>query len=118
MAVITHLAVDEFSRGIQALAIGASQNLATGAVTATGAALSSGVQVVRLVADADCFIAIGPVGSVSAATSQTRLVAGVPEYFRVPAKGPDGQAVVNTGGSAVAARAVTGTGNLSITEMY
>jgi hypothetical protein len=120
MAVKTVLAQDFAARPVQALAVGPSQTLGlTTATAAFAARISAGVEVVRLVSDADCYIAFGAFGTVSAAGSFTRLPAGVPEYFRVADFAPDGATPVNVGaGIGVAARTVAGTGNLSMTEMY
>lgn len=62
------------SLGSQAVAIGASsvQSTAVGAMT----------RLVRVLADANCFIAAG---ANPTAVAQTPLAAGVPEYFQVPA---------------------------------
>lgn len=50
----------------------------------TSAALSPGTNIVRVVADAACTIALGTSSTVTPLTSDLRLQPGVPEYFAVP----------------------------------
>jgi hypothetical protein len=121
MPTLTHLAIDEFSHPVQALALGPATTLAftTGASATMPSRLAAGVQVVRLVADQDCYIAIGALATVSAPVGGALLSAGIPEYFRVPMNGPSGAAIDTVGdGLAVAVRGKTAAGNLSITEMF
>lgn len=110
----TALAKDRFGRPIQVLGLGTSQDIAfsTGAST-TGAVLARDCQAIRVVADQDCRIAVGASGSVSAAATGARLMAGVPETFRVPTELSTGIVV----SIAVAARGVTTSGTLNVTEM-
>lgn len=114
MAVRTHLGIDEFSHPIQALSLGAAVTLAftTAASAPMAARIQAGVQVIRLVADQDCYIAMGPAGSVDAAVGGALLPAGIAEYFRVPAELDAGA------GIKVAVRGKTAAGNLSIVECF
>lgn len=105
----TLLATDRFSQAIQALQPGVVQNIAfsTAGSTATADDIGSNTVVVRLVATADCYIAVGPAGSVSATTASTYLPAFAVEYFRVD----------QNAGWKVAARGVAASGTLNVTEM-
>ena len=105
----TTLAKDRFNHAIQALRPGAVQNISftTSGSTKTGADIGSNTVVVRLVATADCYVAIGPDATVAADTSSMFLPASAVEYFRVS----------QAAGWRVAARGVSATGTLNVTEM-
>lgn len=76
------LAIDERGNAIQAIRPGTTSNIAVSSVGATnGAAISFPVRAIRVVADVDCFIAIGP-GAV-ATVNDVPLFAKQPEVFAV-----------------------------------
>jgi hypothetical protein len=81
----TYLAKDRFQHPIQALEPATVQNVTftTGSSAATAADLSGNTVVVRLVATADCYVSIGPGGSVDATSGSMYLSAFAVEYFRV-----------------------------------
>lgn len=107
------LARDKWNAPVQALGLGTSQDLAftTGASVTVAAALAKDCQVVRLVADQDCRVSIGPFASVSAATTSARLSGGIPEVFRVPIEQSIGASI------GVAVRGVTSSGTLNVVEL-
>ena len=76
--------------------LGISQNLAiTGASQQSAALATPGLFAVRVVATADCYVAIG--ANPTATTSSTLLVAGLPEYFS--ARAGEKVAVIGTSGT-------------------
>ncbi len=105
----TYLAKDRFNHAVQVLAPSLVQNISFNASgsTSTAADLNPNTIVVRLMATVDCYVAIGPSGSVSATTASMYLPALSPEYFRVN----------QNAGLRVAARGVLGLGTLNVTEM-
>lgn len=105
----TALAFDRFNNPIQALQPGVTQKIttATGASARTGAGLRQATVVVRLVATTDCYVQFGPAASVDATAASMFVVAGVPEYFRVPWNS----------GWGIAAIAADMAGVLHVTEM-
>lgn len=106
------LARDKWNVPIQALGLGTSQDLAfTTGASVTTLALAKDCQAVRLVADQDCRVAIGPFASVTAATTSARLSGGIPEVFRVPIEQSIGASI------AIAVRGVTSSGTLNVVEM-
>lgn len=76
------LAVDDFGARIQALRPGASQTLAVTAASAATLPFTAGTSVVRLVATAPCFVAVGS-DPVATAAAGLYLPQGVPEYFHL-----------------------------------
>lgn len=82
----TYLAKDRFSHPIQCLKPSTTQtvsfNAAGGASVATSNALSGNTIVIRLLATADCMVAIGS-GTPTADATSMPLVANAAEYFRV-----------------------------------
>lgn len=60
----------------------ASQSVVIGAASVQSTAVGAMTRLVRVLADANCFMASG---TNPTAVAQTPLVAGVPEYFQVPA---------------------------------
>lgn len=60
----------------------ANQSVVIGAASVQSTAVSAMTRLVRLLADSNCFVAAGVNPT---ATTQIALVAGVPEYFQVPA---------------------------------
>jgi hypothetical protein len=111
----TTLAEDKLGRVIQALALGTSQDLAfgTGSSTTSAAPLASDCRAVRVLADQDCRVAIGPTATVAAAATGARLSAGIAETFRVPFEASAGPLI----SISVAARGVTAAGTLNIVEL-
>jgi len=105
----TLLATDRYNFPIQALEPGVVQNISftTSGSTATGNNIGATTVVVRLVATADCYVAIGPAASVTASSSSMLLPAAAIEYFRV-----DQNATWK-----VAARGVAAAATLNVTEM-
>jgi hypothetical protein len=101
----TVLAQDRFAHPVPALPLGASVDIAlsTSASTATANPVSTGVSVVRLVADVDCWVAIGP--DPVAASGGARFLAGFSECFAVQP------------GDKVAGRAMMVSGTLNVVEM-
>lgn len=84
-----------------------SYNITTSATSAaSSAATAAGVQYVRLVTTAACWVKFGVTPTADKTTS-AYLPAGVPEYFMVPA----------SGAFKVAAVQDSATGTLNITEM-
>lgn len=76
--------------------LGTSQNVTIGAVSAQSATLATpNLFAVRLVATADCRVAIG--ANPTATSTSTLLVAGVPEYFS--AEVGEKVAVIGTSGT-------------------
>lgn len=86
-----------------AIYIGTSQKIAVGAASVASSVFSAGVTVMRLYADADCYVTIGSV-PVASATSMF-LPAGILEYVGIDAN--DKIAVIQSGSS---------TGTLYLTE--
>jgi hypothetical protein len=105
----TYLAKDRFHHAIQALEPNVTQNIGftTAASSATAADFNGNTVVVRLLATADCYVALGPAATVSASTGSMYIPAYTPEYFRVE-EGSTWRA---------AARGVVAAGTLNITEM-
>jgi hypothetical protein len=103
--VTTVLAQDRFAHPIQALSLGLSVDVAlsTGASAVTVNPVSVGVTVVRLAADVDCWVAIGP--DPVAASGGARMWGGSTECFAV------------NPGDKVAGRALTAAGVLNVVEM-
>jgi hypothetical protein len=101
---MTTLAQDRFAHPVPALPLGLSVDvtLSTGASAATPAPVSSGVTVVRVSPDVDCWIAIGvnPVAGPGGA----RVWGGTTEYFAISA------------GEQVAGRALSVAGVLNVVE--
>lgn len=98
------LAQDRHAHPIQALRPGTVQNVAfTTGASAPSAAFTATVSVVRIVADQDCWVQVGPAASATAADSM-RLTAFDKEYIAIRA------------GDLVAVRGVTASGSLNITE--
>lgn len=60
----------------------ANQAIAIGGASLQSAAVGPMTRLVRVLADSNCFMASG---TNPTATTQTPLVAGVPEYFQIPA---------------------------------
>ena len=77
-----------------------------GGSTAIGAAFSSGVQEIRLVATVDCYVLISPAGTAVTTTTGVFLPAGIPEYFIA-----DGGALLTVISATIA------TGNLNVVEL-
>lgn len=105
----TLLGRDRFQDPIQALELGTVQNISftTAGSTATTNPFGGNTILIRVVATADCYVATGLTASVTATTSSTYLPAFAVEYFRV-----------EEGGIwKVAARGVSASGTLNVTEM-
>lgn len=85
MTNLTTLAPDQFGRAIQAVALGAVQNVTTNTTTSTAMAtgVASSTSVLRLVATTDTWVQVA--ASPVASSSTSLLPAGVAEYFRVEA---------------------------------
>jgi hypothetical protein len=105
----TYLAKDRFQHPIQALEPATVQNVTftTGSSAATAADLSGNTVVVRLLATADCYVSVGPGGTVAATSGSMYLPAYAVEYFRVD------QGVAWR----VAALGVSSGGTLNVTQM-
>lgn len=105
----TRLATDRFAHPIQVLAPGLVTNVtvSTGGSNKMAAALSADSIVIRLLATVDTMVSIGEISAVTASANSMRLVANVPEYFRI-----DQQTSVAVAGIALAAA-----GTLNVTEM-
>ncbi len=105
----TYLAKDRFHHPIQALEPNVIQNITftNSGSAATAADFNGNTVVVRLLATADCYVALGPAATVSASTGAMYLPALTPEYFRVD------QGI----GMRAAARGVVAGGTLNVTEM-
>ena len=105
----TYLAKDRFQHPIQALEPNVVQNISftTAGSTATTNNLNSNTVVIRVMATADSYVAIGPAASVTASSASVYLPAFLPEYFRVD----------QNAGLKVAARGVLASGTLNVVEM-
>lgn len=105
----TRLASDRFSHPIQALKPGLVTNVSvsTGGSQKMAAAISADTIVIRLLSTVDAGVSLGEINAVSASSGSMRLVAYVPEYFRVE------QAT----SIAVAVIGLAAAGTLNITEM-
>lgn len=79
---MTLLAKDRNGSEIQALGLGAVQNVAIGASSAQSTAVSSSTKIVRLVATVDCWIVEGA-NPTASSTTGAYLPAGAPEYIRI-----------------------------------
>jgi len=97
------LATDDFGARIQALRPGVAQSVAIDAATHASTPFGTGTTVIRAVATAPCFIALGPAPAATAAGHY--LPADAPEYFRV------------VPGEAIAAIRAAGDGTLHLSEM-
>jgi len=109
----TLLAKDRFNHAIQCLEPGTTQtisfNAAGGASVKTTNPLGGDTVVVRLLATADCMVAIGASSSVTAAATSMPLVANAAEYFRVD----EPASALKVAGLGMG----TATGTLYVTEM-
>jgi hypothetical protein len=105
----TYLAKDRFNHAVQVLKPSLVQNVSftTASSTATTNNLNGNTVVVRMVSTSDCYVEIGLAASVSATTSSMYLPAFAVEYFRVD----------ENLGLKVAARGVSASGVLNVTEM-
>jgi ApbE superfamily uncharacterized protein (UPF0280 family) len=105
----TYLAKDRFQHPIQALEPNVVQNISftTAGSTAITDNLNSNTVVIRVMATADSYVAIGPAASVTASSASVYLPAFLPEYFRVD----------QNAGLKVAARGVLASGTLNVVEM-
>jgi len=86
----------------QAIYIGSSQEVAIGATSTQSSAVGPNTSIVRLVSDADCYVAIG--SNPTAAAGGCLLSAGLTEYFACD------------GGDKVAVIQKSAAGTLNITE--
>jgi hypothetical protein len=111
---MTRIARDRDGVPVQALALGASRELAIMnlGLTQTAARLLATTLLVRLQPDVDCRVAFGPQGAATASATSTPLTAGQEYYFRVPQEDE-----VLGGGIGVAVWGSGGAGSLNITEM-
>ncbi len=105
----TYLAKDRFQHPIQALEPNIIHNIsfATGGSSATAADFNGNTVVIRLLATADCYVALGPSATVSASTGSMYVPAYTLEYFRID----------QGAGWRAAARGVVASGTLNVTEM-
>ena len=100
---MTILAKDRNGAQIQALGIGAVQNVAIGAASVQSAAVSSSTRIVRVASTVDCWIIEGASPTVSATTGAF-LPSGAPEYIRI------------NPGDKIAVIQASGAGSLNIVE--
>lgn len=105
----TYLAKDRFQHPIQALEPDVIQNISftSGASAVTANNIGGNTVVIRVMATADAYIAIGPAATVTASSASLYLPAFLPEYFRVD----------QNAGLKVAARGVLASGTLNVVEM-
>lgn len=105
----TRLASDRFSHPIQALKPGLVTNVSvsTGGSQKMAAALSADTIVVRLISTVDAYLSVGELNTAAASAGSMRIVANVPEYFRIE----QATSVV------VAVMGVAAAGTLNVTEM-
>lgn len=102
----TLLAKDHFADAIQALQLGASQNVTTNTSTSTQSTVfAGGTVVIRVVATTACNIATGT--NPTATASSAYLAANAVEYFRV----------TEAASWRIAALATTTAGVLNVVEM-
>ena len=101
---MARMPLDENGYAVPVLRPNTSQMVAIGAASVQSAAVAATTEIVRLVATVDCFVAFGTNPTAVANTSM-RLVAGLPELFRINSS------------AKVAVIQASGGGSLYITEM-
>lgn len=75
------LPVDKNNKGMQAIMVGTSQTVSISASSVQSSAFQTGVRVIRLFPETDCYIAIG--SNPTATTSSCYLPAGIIQFFGV-----------------------------------